>query len=86
MAIMEICTITPEMTELISDGASVPILRAQAFEDGMTPLRQYGWIKVMDGLTTIEEIILVTAADQERDNRLPEDFESTEALKLSARH
>ncbi|MGK0187591.1 MAG: general secretion pathway protein E [Verrucomicrobiales bacterium] len=86
MAIMEICTITPEMTELISDRASVPILRAQALEDEMIPLRQYGWMKVIDGATTIEEIILVTAADQERSSRPPADFESTEALKLSARH
>ena len=86
MAIMEICTITPEMTELISSRASVPSLRAQALEDGMIPLRQYGWMKVMDGLTTIEEIILVTAADQDRDSRTPAAFESTEALKLSARH
>lgn len=86
MAIMEICTITPEMTELISDRASVPILRSQALEDGMIPLRQYGWMKAMEGLTTIEEIILVTAADQDRDNRPPAAFESAEALKLSARH
>ena len=85
MAIMEICTITPEMTELISDGAGVPALRAQAFEDGMIPLRQYGWMKAMDGLTTIEEVILVTAADQNRDLRTPADFETPEALKLSAR-
>ena len=86
MAIMEICTITPEMTELISARASVQSLRAQALEDGMTPLRQYGWMKVMDGLTTIEEIILVTAADQDRDSRAPAAFESREALKLSARN
>jgi hypothetical protein len=71
---------------LISDRASVPSLRAQALEDGMTPLRQYGWMKVMDGLTTIEEIILVTAADQDRDSRTPAAFESREALKLSARN
>jgi general secretion pathway protein E len=85
MAVMEICTITPETTELISDRASAAILRAQALEDGMTPLRQYGWMKVMEGLTTIEEIILVTAADQDRDSHVPAAFETKEALKLSAR-
>lgn len=85
MAIMEICTITPEMTELISDRASVPVLRSQALEDGMTPLRQYGWMKVIEGATTLEEVILVTAADQNRDLRVPAQFETRAALKLSAR-
>ena len=37
------------------------MLRAKAREQGMVPMREYGWRKVIDGQTTIEEVIAVTA-------------------------
>jgi type II secretory ATPase GspE/PulE/Tfp pilus assembly ATPase PilB-like protein len=36
-----------------------------AVEEGMIPLRQYGWNKVIAGLTTVEEVVRVTASDLE---------------------
>ena len=36
-----------------------------AIEEGMIPLRQFGWLKVAEGVTTVEEVMRVTAADGE---------------------
>jgi type II secretory ATPase GspE/PulE/Tfp pilus assembly ATPase PilB-like protein len=63
MAIIEICTITPEIQELVTDRAPAMALRAKTIEQGMIPMRDYGWRKVMSGDTTIEEVIAVTSAD-----------------------
>jgi general secretion pathway protein E/type IV pilus assembly protein PilB len=63
MAIIEICTITPEIQELVTDRAAAMALRAKTIEQGMIPMRDYGWRKVMSGDTTIEEVIAVTSAD-----------------------
>jgi len=40
-------------------------MRAAAVEDGMIPLRLYGWNKVIDGVTTVEEVVRVTESDLE---------------------
>jgi type II secretory ATPase GspE/PulE/Tfp pilus assembly ATPase PilB-like protein len=44
---------------------SVPAkeIKAQAVRDGYLPMRHYGWHKVMQGLTTIEEVMSVTSAE-----------------------
>jgi general secretion pathway protein E len=61
MAVIELCPITPEVQELITDRASVSSLRTKAIEQGMIPMRDYGWQKVISGDTTIEEVIAVSA-------------------------
>jgi general secretion pathway protein E/type IV pilus assembly protein PilB len=63
MAIIEVCAITPEIQELVTDRAPALTLRAKAIEQGMVPMRDYGWRKVISGDTTIEEVIAVTSAD-----------------------
>ncbi|MGI8604856.1 MAG: GspE/PulE family protein [Verrucomicrobiales bacterium] len=63
MAIIEISAITNDMQELIADRAPASALRAKAREQGMIPMREYGWRKVIAGQTTIEEVIAVTAGD-----------------------
>ena len=63
MAIVEICAITSGMQELIADRAPVSSLRACARDQGMLPMRDYGWLKVISGETSLEEIIAVTAAE-----------------------
>jgi general secretion pathway protein E len=62
-AIYEICLVSPRLQDLVTQNKPAPILRAVAVEEGMVPLRQYGWNKVIAGLTTIEEVVRVTAAD-----------------------
>ena len=68
MAIVEICTLSQEMQELITDRAPASALRAKAEAGGMVPLRDYGWSKVTEGKTTIEEVLNVTASDGPKRN------------------
>ncbi|HEX3445697.1 MAG TPA: GspE/PulE family protein, partial [Chthoniobacterales bacterium] len=62
-AIYEICLVSSRLQDLITQSKPASILRAVAVEEGMVPLRQYGWNKVIAGFTTIEEVVRVTAAD-----------------------
>ena len=62
-AIYEICLVTNELADLITQSRPASALRAAAIEAGMVPLRQYGWQKVIAGVTTIEEVVRVTVAD-----------------------
>jgi len=32
-------------------------------KDGYVPMRDYGWYKVMKGMTTVEEVVSATAVD-----------------------
>ena len=63
LAIYEVVLLTPAMQELVAHGAPAPKMRDQALRDGYVPMRTYGWYKVMQGLTTIEEVISVTSSD-----------------------
>ena len=63
MALLEICSITQHMQELISDRAPASELREAAAKAGMVPLREYGWEKAAQGLTTLEEVLNVTTME-----------------------
>jgi len=62
-ALFEICMVTTALQDMISQGKSGEALRAKALQEGMVPLRQDGWNRVIAGVTTIEEVVRVTAAD-----------------------
>ena len=62
-ALFEICLVTPALQELISQGKSGEVLRTKALQEGMIPLRQDGWNRVIAGVTTVEEVVRVTSAD-----------------------
>jgi general secretion pathway protein E len=64
-AIYEICLVSHRLQDLITQSKPASVLRAVAVEEGMVPLRQYGWNKVISGFTTVEEVVRVTAADLE---------------------
>jgi general secretion pathway protein E len=64
-AIFEICLVSQKLQDLITQRRQASILRAAAMEEGMVPLRLYGWKKVIEGVTTVEEVVRVTAADLE---------------------
>jgi general secretion pathway protein E len=64
-AIFEMCLVSPRLQDMITQGRPASLLRATAMEDGMVPLRLYGWSKVISGTTTIEEVVRVTASDLE---------------------
>ncbi|MDD5261125.1 MAG: GspE/PulE family protein [Methylacidiphilales bacterium] len=62
-AIFEICLVSKRIEDLITQKKSAGALRAVALEEGMLPLRQYGFSKVIAGITTVEEVVRVTSAD-----------------------
>jgi len=56
VGLYEVMEIAEELRELILVGASGLELRRKAIEEGMITLRRSGLHKVMDGVTTIEEV------------------------------
>ncbi len=52
----EVMVVDDEMRELILVGASAVELKKKAIERGMITLRRSGLIKVMEGMTTLEEV------------------------------
>ncbi len=56
VGLYEVMEITDELRELILVGASALELRKKAVEEGMITLRRSGLQKVIDGVTTIEEV------------------------------
>ena len=64
-AIFEFCLVSQRIQDLITQGRPPSVLRTAAIEEGMVPLRPYGWNKVISGVTTVEEVVRVTASDLE---------------------
>ena len=62
-ALFEICLVTPAIQDMITAGKPGEVMRTKALQEGMIPLRQDGWNRVIAGQTTIEEVVRVTAAD-----------------------
>jgi type IV pilus assembly protein PilB len=56
VGLYEVMEITEELRELILVGASALELRRKAIEEGMISLRRSGLMKVMEGVTSIEEV------------------------------
>ena len=64
MGIFEIFLVHDGIRGMIYDNVTAAHLRQQARRDGMRTMREDGLRKVLAGLTTIEEIVSVTSADQ----------------------
>jgi type IV pilus assembly protein PilB len=56
IGLYEVLEVSEEIRELILVGASALELRRKAIDSGMITLRQSGLQKVMDGITTLEEV------------------------------
>ncbi|CAH0151776.1 Type II secretion system protein E [Microbacterium sp. Bi121] len=56
----EVMTLTDEIEQALVAHGTGSELRQIALKQGMVPLRDDGWAKVADGITTIEEILRVT--------------------------
>ncbi|CAN5556729.1 ATPase, T2SS/T4P/T4SS family [soil metagenome] len=61
--IHELMVNTDLMKDLIVQRTNSNVLRFEALKNGMITLRQDGWHKVMNGVTTIDEIARITAGD-----------------------
>ncbi len=62
--IAEILPLSPKIRELILSGAQEQFIKQQARLEGMVTLRQDGVVAALKGLTTIEEVLRVTAPDE----------------------
>ena len=56
----ELLTVSEEFTSMIGKQTELNTMRAQAVTDGMKPLRIAGAHKIIEGLTTAEEVLKVT--------------------------
>jgi general secretion pathway protein E len=63
-AIYEICLITEPLRKLIMKKRDGGELKQCAIAEGMETLRQDGWRRVVQGKTTIEEVVRVTQTDE----------------------
>lgn len=63
IALYEVMLIKDELKELILEGASSAEIKKAAVRLGMKTLRMSGITKVIDGITTIEEVLRVTFGD-----------------------
>ena len=61
--VFELFVITEEIQEMIYSGATLVELRRKAREAGMRTMREDGQRKVASGMTTIEEVLGATVAD-----------------------
>lgn len=59
-AIHEILVVDPVIERMASDGSHTDQIRDRAIQKGMRPMRTDGWEKVLEGTTTIEEVLRVT--------------------------
>lgn len=59
VGIYEVLTMSEEIKTALSDNISEQIVRELAKTQGMTTMQQDGILKVLDGLTTVEEILRV---------------------------
>ena len=64
-ALFEICLMSTRLQELIQRRAPGSEIRDLAIREGMMPLRKAGWEKVAEGVTSIAEVVRVTASDLE---------------------
>jgi len=65
IGIIEVLTLNQEIKKLVMDKATENDIKKVAMHSGMLTLRQDGVQKASEGLTTLEEIVRVTAGDQD---------------------
>ncbi len=56
-AIFEVLKMTDELSEIILKGVTETKIQEEAFRQGMITMKQDGILKVLEGITSIEEII-----------------------------
>ncbi|MAT73507.1 MAG: general secretion pathway protein GspE [Planctomycetaceae bacterium] len=62
--IFELCPTTESVRQLAHDRASSWEIRKAALADGMRTLRQDAWLKSLEGMTTVDEVLRVTKGDR----------------------
>ena len=70
LSIYEVVLVTQALQHLINSRAHPSEFMNQALRDGYVPMRGYGFQKVLQGETTIEEVLSVTAAERSFDEKV----------------
>ena len=63
VALYEVMLLKDGLKDLILQGASTSELKQEAIRLGMNTLRRSGLNKIKEGMTTLEEVVRVTATD-----------------------
>ncbi len=63
LGVYELLMTTDNLRRMIMEGSSSGVLRRQARVEGMVTLREDAWQKALNGITSIEEVLRVTQAD-----------------------
>ncbi len=63
-AIYEICVVTEGLRRMVIRKETGSALKQRAIADGMDSLRTDGWRRVLQGQTTVEEVVRVTQQDE----------------------
>src|SRR5262249_62063184 len=70
--IYELLPLDDAIRELIMQRANANMIKATAIKQGMRTLLQSGSQKVLEGLTTAEEVLRVTQASEHTERQLPD--------------
>jgi type IV pilus assembly protein PilB len=70
LGVYELLITNDRMRQMIMKGASAGALRRAAREDGMTTMREDGWRKCLNGITTVDEVNKKTKTDEPLTGRL----------------
>ena len=63
VGIYEVFSVTETLEKLITERATSTVIQNAAIEEGLITMRQDGYFKALSGLTSIDEVNRVTAAD-----------------------
>ena len=61
--IYELLVANDEIRVLASERTGSNVVKQAAIRNGMRTLRSHGWVKTIQGITTIDEVLRVTKAD-----------------------
>lgn len=64
IGIYEVLTVSKEIRDLVSKRADSDVIHAQAVKEGMTTMFEDGLQKIIQGMTTVEEILRVTRTEE----------------------
>ncbi len=65
IGLFEVLVVTPKIRELTVNKSSSDIIVQTAINEGMTTMPEDGLMKILQGLTTMEEVVRVTKAENE---------------------
>jgi general secretion pathway protein E/type IV pilus assembly protein PilB len=63
MGIYELLCMNEEMRDMATERTTTTVLKKAARRSGMVTLREDGWSRALEGVTTIDEVLRVTKAD-----------------------